>query len=126
MQIEGFVQKILIVEDHADTRRLIRLALEFDGYEMFEAEDAASGLAAAANLRPDLVLLDVMLPGPHDGYEVCRILKAQDVPPLVVLLTARSGDENRMLGQVAGADAYITKPFSPLQLAETIEMLIRV
>lgn len=124
-QFGGIVKKILIVEDHADIRRLIRLTLEFDDYEMREAEDGASGLAAAALFEPDLVLLDVMMPGPRNGYDICRILKAQDNPPQVVLLTAKARSEDEALGLAAGADAYITKPFSPLQLAETLETLLK-
>ena len=119
------MKKILIVEDHADIRRLIRLTLEFDDYEMREAEGGASGLAAAALFEPDLVLLDVMMPGPRNGYDICRILKAQDNPPQVVLLTAKARSEDEALGLAAGADAYITKPFSPLQLAETLETLLK-
>lgn len=119
------MKKILIVEDHADIRKLIRMTLEFEHCEIHEANAAPSGVAAALQLRPDVVLLDVMMPGEYDGLEACRRIKAE--PSLahtkVMLLTARGQSQDRDAGAQAGADAYLLKPFSPLQLIETIDCL---
>lgn len=120
------MKKILIVEDHADIRRLIRMTLEFDAYEIFEAADGAAGLFLAEQVKPDLVLLDVMMPGVLDGLEVCRLFKAQDTPPCVLLLTARGRSEDLEAGLRAGADAYLVKPFSPLQLIGNISDLLEL
>jgi two-component system phosphate regulon response regulator PhoB len=114
------MKKILIVEDHADIRRLIRMTLEFDDFEIFEAQDGDSGLAMALSLAPDLVLLDVMMPGVLNGLDVCRALQALPQPPRVVLLTARGRHQDLAAGRQAGAHAYLVKPFSPLQLMENI------
>lgn len=116
------MKKILIVDDHADIRKLIRMTLEFEAYEIHEAADGESALHAAQTLRPDLVLLDVMMPGGIDGLEVCRRLRAS--PELagvhVMLLSARGQARDREAGLQAGADAYLIKPFSPLQLIDSI------
>jgi two-component system phosphate regulon response regulator PhoB len=118
--------KILIVEDQADIRELIRLTLDLDDSEIGEAEDGNKGLAMAERLKPKLVLLDVMMPGSIDGFEVCRRIKAS--PALkhtkVMMLTARGQDSDRNEGQRAGADAYLTKPFSPKQLLEKVSWLL--
>ena len=115
------MKKILIVEDHADIRRLIRMTLEFEDYAIFEASDGERGLFMAREVRPDLVLLDVMMPGAFDGLEVCRRLKAKLNPPRILLLTARGRSQDLEAGALAGSDAYLIKPFSPLQLIDTIE-----
>ncbi|MDD0809382.1 response regulator [Curvibacter sp. RS43] len=119
------MKKILIVDDHADIRKLLRMTMEFVAYEIFEAADGKTGLAMAEELQPDLLLLDVMMPGGVDGLEVCRRVKAN--PNLahakVILLTARGQSEDRAAGFAAGADEYLVKPFSLLQLIETIHKL---
>ena len=115
------MKKILIVEDHADIRRLIRMTLEFESYDIFEAADGERGLFMAQQVQPDLVLLDVMMPGSVDGLQVCRMLKAQAKPPRILLLTARGRSEDLEAGMQAGSDAYLVKPFSPLQLMEVVE-----
>ncbi len=114
------MKKILIVEDHADIRRLIRMTLEFNDFEIFEAPDGDSGLAMTLALAPDLVLLDVMMPGALNGLDACRAMKALPKPPRVVMLTARGRGEDLDAGRRAGANAYMVKPFSPLQLIENI------
>ena len=114
------MRKILIVEDHADIRRLIRMTLEFEEYAIYEATDGEDGLFIAAQIKPDLVLLDVMMPGAVDGLQVCRALKALSHPPRILLLSARGRSEDLAAGAQAGADAYLVKPFSPLQLIDTI------
>ena len=114
------MKKILIVDDHADIRRLIRLTLEFERYDIVEAADGISALELAASTRPDVVLLDVMMPGDIDGLEVCRRIKAKAAPgsAKVIMLSARGQARDREAGLQAGADAYLVKPFSPLQLID--------
>lgn len=119
-------KRILIVEDHADIRKLIRMTLEFEDYDIDEVATADEGLDAVHQFKPQLVLLDVMMPGTMDGLDLCRIVKqdpaCQDVA--VVLLTARGQSQDIEAGMRAGADAYLLKPFSPLKLIETIDSLI--
>ena len=120
------MKRILIVEDQSDIRKLIHMTLEFEDYEIHEAVDGQSGLRTARSVRPDLVLLVVMMPGETDGLEVCQAIKAS--PALagvkVVLLTARGQARDREAGYRAGADEYLVKPFSPLNLISTIERLL--
>ncbi|MBC7728315.1 MAG: response regulator [Microbacteriaceae bacterium] len=120
------MKRVLIVEDQADIRKLIRMTLEFEPYEIHEAANGINGLQLAAEVVPDLILLDVMMPGEVDGLQVCARVRAN--PALratrVVLLTARGQTQDRHAGQQAGADEYLIKPFSPLQLIETIERLM--
>ena len=118
-------KRILIVEDHADIRKLVRLTLEFEDYEIHEAVNADEGLEAVRRLRPDLLLLDVMMPGKLNGLDLCRLVKT-DLSlgrPQVVLLTARGQSQDVEAGMNAGADAYLLKPFSPLKLIATIDTL---
>jgi two-component system phosphate regulon response regulator PhoB len=120
------MKRVLIVEDQADIRKLIRMTLEFEPYEIHEAANGITGLQLANEVVPDLILLDVMMPGEIDGLQVCARVRAN--PALratrVVLLTARGQTQDRDAGQQAGADEYLIKPFSPLQLIETIERLM--
>ena len=119
------MKRVLIVEDQADIRKLIRMTLEFEAYEIHEAADGAQGLRLARALKPDVLLLDVMMPGELDGLQVCSALKGDDTTRAikVVLLTARGQARDREAGQKSGADEYLVKPFSPLQLIDTIERL---
>lgn len=121
------MRKILIVDDHVDIRRLVRMTLEFESYEIFEAEDGATALLLAEAVRPDLVLLDVMMPGDLDGLAVCAQIKADaDLAGVrVVMLTARAQATDRDAALAAGADAFLAKPFSPLELIETIARLLK-
>lgn len=110
-------RRILVIEDQEDNRRILRDVLTAAGYELIEAEDGEGGLAAAAAHRPDLILMDIQLPG-LDGYEATRRLKADPVlraiPVIAVTSYALSGDDER--ARAAGCDAYVTKPFSPRNL----------
>jgi CheY-like chemotaxis protein len=121
------MNRILIIEDQADIRRLIRWTLEFEEYEIHEAANGPAGLEQARLLKPDLILLDVMMPGGLDGFQVCEQLKADPelgaVP--VVILTARSQQRDRQAGERARADAFLAKPFSPLQLVETVSSMLK-
>jgi CheY-like chemotaxis protein len=116
------MKKILIVDDHADIRKLIRMTLEFEDYDIYEAETGEEALLIAHAILPELVLLDVMMPGGMDGLEVCRRLKADPVLASVhvMLLSARGQANDREAGLQAGAEVYLVKPFSPLQLIESI------
>jgi len=112
---------ILIVDDQPDLRLLIRLTFAGQGYDVSEAATGEAALAACASRVPDLVLLDVMLPG-IDGYEVCRRLKADArlarVP--VLLMTAGHQETERVRAREAGAELYLAKPFSPAQLLDLV------
>ena len=118
--------RILIVEDQADIRKLIRMTLEFGDFELHEASDGESGLNLARAVRPQVMLLDVMMPGLLDGYQVCRHIKAD--PQLrsiqVIMLTARGQATDVATGESAGADAYLVKPFSPLELIDRVEAMV--
>jgi CheY-like chemotaxis protein len=117
---------ILLVEDHADIRRLVRMTLEFEPCRILEAANADEGWALATAQRPDLILLDVMMPGRRSGLDLCRALKAEptlrDVP--VVMLSARSAAADLEAGQQAGASAYLVKPFSPMALLDWVGKLL--
>ena len=119
--------RILLVDDQADIRKLIRLTLQhLDDAEVHEADNGGDGWRLAQDIRPDLMLLDVMMPGELDGLQVCKQIKTD--PELrhirVILLTARGQARDLEAGREAGADEYLVKPFSPLQLIETIEKLL--
>lgn len=118
--------RILIVEDQADIRKLIRMTLEFGDFELHEAQDGESGLNMARAVKPQVMLLDVMMPGLLDGYQVCQRIKAD--PALrgirVVLLTARGQAADLATGESMGADAYLVKPFSPLELIDRVEGIV--
>lgn len=118
--------RILIVEDQPDICKLIRMTLEFGDFEIHEANDGESGLNMARAIKPAIMLLDVMMPGLLDGYQVCTRIK-QD-PALssiqVVMLTARGQASDMAAGEAAGADAYLVKPFSPLELIERVEAMV--
>lgn len=120
------MKRILITEDQPDIRKLIHMTLEFEDYEIREAPDGVEGLRVAKEFQPDLMLLDVMMPGELDGLQVCRHVKAD--PALrhikVVILSARGQVADRQAGKEAGADGYLIKPFSPLELIETLENML--
>src|SRR5438128_5673376 len=110
-------KRILVVEDQEDNRKILRDLLTSADFEVIEAEDGESGLAAAAEHRPDLILMDIQLPG-LDGYEATRRVKADAVlhaiPVIVVTSYALAGDDGK--ARAAGCDAYISKPYSPRHL----------
>jgi DNA-binding response OmpR family regulator len=116
------MKKVLIVDDQNDIRRMIRLTLGNE-YLVFEAGDAREAEVVIRREVPDAVVLDVMMPGGMDGYELCRRIKEN--PALaharVILVTARGQASDRAAGSEAGADAYFVKPFSPLELVRDIQ-----
>ena len=114
-------KRILAIEDHEENRRLLRDLLTSFGYELSEAVTGEDGLVAAEANPPDLILMDIQLPG-IDGYEVTRRIKAnpalRHIPVIAVTSYALSGDDVKALE--AGCDAYVTKPFDPAELLEKI------
>jgi DNA-binding response OmpR family regulator len=114
---------VLVVDDDPRIRELVRLYLARDGHRTLEAADGPAALELARSSRCDLVLLDVMLPG-LDGLEVCRQLREESDLP-IVLLTARSGDADKVVGLDIGADDYVVKPFSPRELMARVRAQLR-
>jgi DNA-binding response OmpR family regulator len=117
------VERILVVEDEPMVAEVVERYLRRDGHEVSVAADGASGLDAFARFQPDLVVLDVMLPG-IDGLEVCRRIRAISETP-VIMLTARSEELDKLLALGLGADDYVTKPFSPRELAARVKAVLR-
>jgi CheY-like chemotaxis protein len=118
--------KALIVDDQPDIRKLIMLTMESEDFELHEADNGVDALHMARNLRPAVILLDVMMPGGLDGYQVCEEVKMD--PDLrntmVILLTARGQRTDIERGQTVGCDAYLVKPFSPIELLDTVDRLV--
>ena len=117
---------ILIIEDEANIRQLVRYNLEKEQYLVLEAEDGLQGIKLAKEAKPDLAILDLMLPG-ADGLEVCRTLKGQPVTSAmpIIMLTARSSEIDKVVGLELGADDYLTKPFSPRELVARVKAVLR-
>ncbi len=115
---------IVVVEDDPNIADLVDLYLRREGYRVLQAADGEHGMELVARERPRLVVLDVGLPGAVDGLEVCRRLRAGDRVP-VVMLTARDGEVDRVLGLELGADDYVTKPFSPRELVARVKAVLR-
>jgi two-component system alkaline phosphatase synthesis response regulator PhoP len=116
-------KKILVVDDDIKTVELVKLYLNRDGYRVLTAYDGVEALRLARESHPDLIVLDLMLPG-IDGLEICRTLRAEsDVP--IIMLTAMTTDQDRLTGLDLGADDYVTKPFSPRELAARVRAVLR-
>ena len=116
-------QTILIAEDEADIRNILRLYLESENYEVLEAADGESAVAAVRNGSPDLVILDIMMPK-LDGFAVVRAIRQQsDIP--VLILSARNQDNDKILGLNLGADDYIAKPFNALEIVARVKAHLR-
>jgi two-component system phosphate regulon response regulator PhoB len=117
-------QKLLIVDDHDTLRELLKMTLEFSDFELFEATNANDALSMVAEIEPDVMILDIMMPGDMDGVEVCRRLKANPKTKhiKIILLSAKGQTEDIRVGGEAGADAYFVKPFSPMSLLESIKV----
>ncbi|HET8906309.1 MAG TPA: response regulator transcription factor [Ktedonobacterales bacterium] len=116
-------RRILVVDDEGSIREVLVHYLEAAGFAAMEAPDGATALRAAASFPPDLVILDVMLPG-IDGMEVCRRLRAESAMP-ILMLTARTEEEDKLAGFGIGADDYVTKPFSPREVVVRVQALLR-
>ena len=121
---EGRPIKVLVVDDEQTLSELLGLALRYEGWDVRTAGDGASAIAAASEMRPDLVVLDVMLPD-MDGLEVLRRLRTESERTPVLFLTARDAVEDRIAGLTAGGDDYVTKPFSIEELVLRLRALLR-
>ena len=119
-------QKVLVVDDEDNIRMLVKFNLEKADYEVFEAEDGRKAVEMATDLLPDIVILDLMLPG-IDGLEVCRNLKRNPRTAAlpIIMLTAKSDEIDRVIGLELGADDYMTKPFSQRELVARIKAVLR-
>jgi DNA-binding response OmpR family regulator len=123
MNAPGERRRVLVVDDERMIAESIAVRLRAEGFAVDTAHDGPSAVAAARLLRPDLVVLDIMLPG-FDGLEVCRRIQAER-PVAVLMLTARDDETDLLVGLAVGADDYITKPFSMRELAARVHVLLR-
>ena len=115
--------KILLIEDETKIARTVRLYLEQAGYHVVTIQDGAQAMPAFRHERPDLIILDLMLP--HiDGWEICRQIRRESGTP-IIMLTARSEEMDRLLGLDLGSDDYITKPFSPREVVARVKAVLR-
>ena len=114
---------VLIVEDDRNIQELLQLYLEKEGYAVTVASDGGQGLAKFRSIKPDLVLLDVMMPV-MDGWAVCKAIRAASQPPLI-MLTAKGETDDKVTGLKSGADDYVTKPFEMKELLARVEAVLR-
>jgi len=119
-------ETILVIDDEKDLIELVRYNLEKEGFQITSAFDGEAGMSMATQANPDVILIDLMLPG-IDGLEVCRQLRASErtsrIP--IIMLTAKSSESDRVVGLELGADDYVTKPFSPRELAARVKAVLR-
>jgi DNA-binding response OmpR family regulator len=118
------VTRILVIEDNKNLATGLRNNLEIEGYEVHVAADGATGLSSARALSPDLIVLDLMLPG-MDGYRVLRTLREEGSDTPVLILSARGEETDKVLGFHLGADDYVAKPFGLLELLARVDALLR-
>ena len=118
--------KVLVVDDEEYIQHILNFSFGAEGYEVVTAADGEEAVAKARNEKPDIIVLDIMMPK-MDGYEACRKLKSdpktKDIP--VILLTAKGRDVDKKLGSEAGADDYVVKPFSPGRLIERVDGMMK-
>jgi DNA-binding response OmpR family regulator len=118
------METILIVEDEPSLQETLAYNLEKQGYTVESVSDGRTALETARRLRPDLIVLDIMLPG-LDGIEVCKTLRREDFPSPIIMLTARDDEIDRVVGLEVGADDYLTKPFSMRELMARVKAQLR-
>ncbi len=116
--------KVLVVEDESSIRKFININLERSGFEVIEAESGEDGLKKLVEYDPEVVVLDIMLPG-IDGFEVCRRIREEKSDAVVIMLTAKGQDMDKIVGLELGADDYMVKPFNPLELVARIRANLR-
>jgi CheY-like chemotaxis protein len=122
------MKKILIVDDQLEVRELVQVTLEIGNYQIIAAENGKQALEVAQAEHPDIILLDIMMPGSNvDGLEACRRLKNDPATAniTIVMLSAKGQESDIEAGRQAGADDYFTKPFSPIALIEKVEEVMR-
>ena len=116
-------QKILIADDEAQIREILRIYFEKEGFEVIEAEDGAAAILKVQSEKPDILLLDIMMPV-LDGIEVCKqVRKMSDLP--IIMVTAKDEDDDRIAGLEIGADDYITKPFNSREVVARVKAVLR-
>lgn len=118
------MKRILLIEDEAAMRRILVDNLKYEGYAVLTANDGKSGLRRSLDEKPDVILLDVMLPD-RSGFDLCRDLRSRGILTPIIMLTARSQEADRVLGLELGADDYIVKPFSIRELVARIHVQLR-
>src|SRR5690625_654529 len=118
------MRTILVVDDEPSIGTLLKFNLKQAGYNVLTAEDGPSGLEAALNEKPDLMVLDLMLPG-MDGIDVCKTLRQEKVNLPILMLTAKDDEFDKILGLELGADDYLTKPFSPREVVARVKAILR-
>jgi DNA-binding response OmpR family regulator len=116
-------KRVLVVDDDVKTVELVKLYLNRDGYRVITAHEGEEALRLAREAHPDLIVLDLMLPG-INGLEICRTLRKESEVP-IIMLTAMTTDEDKLIGLGLGADDYVTKPFSPRELAARVRAVLR-
>lgn len=116
--------KVLVVDDDRKTVELARLYLEKNGYKVLMASTGTDALDVARNKQPDLIVLDLMLPG-LDGLDICRVLRSEGNKVPIIMLTARTLDDDKLAALDLGADDYVTKPFSPRELVARVRAVLR-
>ncbi|WP_297392688.1 response regulator transcription factor [uncultured Peptoniphilus sp.] len=116
--------KVLLVEDEESIRKFVKINLEREGYIIFEAGSGEEGIEVARRERPDIVVLDIMLPG-IDGFEVCKTLRGEFQSLGIIMLTAKAEDYDKIMGLQYGTDDYLTKPFNPTELTLRIKSIER-
>jgi len=123
MSMETSAKTILIVDDDVKIVELVKLYLQHDGYRTITAYDGNQALEMASGGHPDLIILDLMLPG-RDGLDVCRTLRREsDIP--IIMITARTTEQDKLTGLDLGADDYVSKPFSPKELVARVKAVLR-
>ena len=118
------MSRILIIEDETALLRALADSFRFESYEVLTAQDGETGLRLVKDKNPDLLILDLMLPR-MSGYEVCRRIRAEGIEIPILMLTARGEEADRVVGLDLGADDYVTKPFSVLELGARVRALLR-
>jgi two-component system phosphate regulon response regulator PhoB len=124
--MRGKMKKILIVDDEEKVRKLVEVTLSVGDVEIFHAATGEEALNRVQEVRPDVILLDVMMPGPLDGYDVCRLIKQDPATKgiYIIMLTARGQQADKERGLALGADDYFVKPFSPMELMDKIDHIL--
>ncbi len=118
------MRKILVVDDEPSIVTLLKFNLEQSGYSVLTAEDGNTGLDLALDEKPDLIVLDLMLPG-MDGMDVCKTLRQEKMNTPILMLTAKDEEFDKILGLELGADDYMTKPFSPREVVARVKAILR-
>lgn len=120
----GEETRVLVVEDEDSIRKFISINLERKGFKVYETPSGEEALKIVHACRPEVIVLDIMLPG-MDGFEVCRRIRQEMPETIIIMLTARGQDEDKITGLELGADDYMVKPFNPLELIARIKTILR-